>query len=48
VIAHRLSTIQAVDRIFVMERGRVVETGTYGELMKTDGSFAALAKRQLL
>jgi ABC-type bacteriocin/lantibiotic exporter with double-glycine peptidase domain len=48
VIAHRLSTIQAVDRIFVMERGRLIETGTYDELMQRDGSFAALAKRQLL
>ncbi|MBM3527428.1 MAG: NHLP bacteriocin export ABC transporter permease/ATPase subunit, partial [Alphaproteobacteria bacterium] len=48
VIAHRLSTIQAVDRIFVLEQGRLVETGSYDELMKLDGTFAALAKRQLL
>jgi ABC-type bacteriocin/lantibiotic exporter with double-glycine peptidase domain len=48
VIAHRLSTIEAVDQIFVMEKGRLVETGTYDDLMKRDGAFAALAKRQLL
>ena len=48
VIAHRLSTIQAVNRIFVMERGRLIETGTYDELMALNGSFAALAKRQML
>ncbi len=48
VIAHRLTTIQAVDRIFVMDRGRLIESGTYDELMALDGSFAALAKRQLL
>lgn len=48
VIAHRLSTIQSVDRIVVIDRGRVVETGRYDELMAAGGSFAALAKRQLL
>jgi NHLM bacteriocin system ABC transporter ATP-binding protein len=48
VIAHRLSTIRTVDRIFVLERGRLIETGTYDELMALGGSFAALAKRQLL
>jgi NHLM bacteriocin system ABC transporter ATP-binding protein len=48
VIAHRLSTIQAVDRIFVIERGKVVETGTYDELLSKEGVFAALVKRQML
>ena len=48
VIAHRLSTIQAVDRIFVMERGKVVETGTYDELLPRAGAFAGLVKRQML
>lgn len=46
VIAHRLSTIRAADRIYVLERGRVVETGTFDELLAKNGSFAALAKRQ--
>jgi NHLM bacteriocin system ABC transporter ATP-binding protein len=48
VIAHRLSTIQSVDRVFVMERGKLIESGTYDELMNKDGAFAALAKRQML
>jgi NHLM bacteriocin system ABC transporter ATP-binding protein len=47
VIAHRLSTIANADRIFVMERGRLVQTGTYAELMSQSGLFAELAKRQI-
>lgn len=47
VIAHRLSTIASVDRIFVMEQGRVVESGNYNELIAAGGPFAALARRQL-
>ena len=37
VIAHRLSTIMNADRIYVMEKGRVVQAGTYRELMETEG-----------
>jgi len=48
VIAHRLSTIQNADRIIVLERGRVAENGTYGELMERRGAFHRLAERQLL
>jgi len=48
VVAHRLSTIRHADRIFVLERGRVVESGTYDQLMQRDGTFTRLAKRQLL
>ncbi|MGH7649000.1 MAG: ATP-binding cassette domain-containing protein, partial [Gemmatimonadaceae bacterium] len=47
VIAHRLSTIRSADRIYVMERGRIVQSGTYQELLHQDGLFAELAKRQL-
>jgi ATP-binding cassette subfamily C protein len=47
VIAHRLSTIRNADRIVVMEAGRIVESGTYEELMATEGVFAALARRQI-
>jgi NHLM bacteriocin system ABC transporter ATP-binding protein len=47
VVAHRLSTIMHAHRIVVIEAGRVVETGTYKELMARNGTFAELARRQL-
>jgi ATP-binding cassette subfamily C protein len=39
VIAHRLSTIEKADYIYVMEKGRVVEEGTFKELMNQKGYF---------
>jgi len=48
VIAHRLSTIVGADSIIVVEAGRVVQQGTYDELMAQDGLFAELARRQVL
>lgn len=47
VIAHRLSTVIDADRIFVINAGRVVETGTYEQLMQLNGQFAELARRQI-
>ena len=47
IIAHRLSTIINADRIFVMDKGQIVESGTYAELMEKDGLFSQLAKRQI-
>jgi NHLM bacteriocin system ABC transporter ATP-binding protein len=47
VIAHRLSTIINCNKILVMDQGRIVESGTYQELMEKNGVFAALARRQL-
>ncbi|MFP4351826.1 MAG: NHLP bacteriocin export ABC transporter permease/ATPase subunit [Puniceicoccaceae bacterium] len=47
VIAHRLSTVRGADRIYVLDRGQVVEAGTYEDLMAEDGVFAALARRQI-
>lgn len=47
VIAHRLSTIVQADRIYVMEKGRIVEQGNYKELMNLNGVFKKLAERQL-
>jgi NHLM bacteriocin system ABC transporter ATP-binding protein len=47
VVAHRLSTIVNADRILVLERGRLVQSGTYAELMAQKGLFAELAKRQI-
>ena len=48
VIAHRLSTIRQCDRIIVLDHGKIVEDGTYGELIEKDGFFAELVARQRL
>lgn len=46
VIAHRLSTIREVDRILVMQRGQVIEDGTHLQLLKRNGVYAQLYRRQ--
>jgi ATP-binding cassette subfamily C protein len=48
IIAQRLSTVRAADRIFVLEHGSVVQSGTYDELVSTPGLFRRLAERQLV
>ena len=45
-IAHRLSTIAAMDRLIIMDAGRVVEEGTHAELLKRGGLYADLWARQ--
>lgn len=48
VIAHRLSTIKHCDRILVLDGGRIVEDGSYDELIELGGYFADLVERQRL
>jgi len=48
VIAHRLSTIRQCDRIIVLDQGRIMEDGSYDELIAKDGYFAELVARQRL
>ncbi len=45
-IAHRLSTIAIMDRLLVMEQGRIVESGRHDELLRREGLYAALWQRQ--
>ena len=48
MIAHRLSTVRNADRIYVVEGGRIVETGSHAQLVKKGGLYARLAKQQSL
>ena len=48
VIAHRLSTIKQCDRIIVLDKGKIMEDGTYDELISRNGFFAELVARQRL
>jgi ATP-binding cassette subfamily B multidrug efflux pump len=45
-VAHRLSTIAAMDRLVIMDKGRIVEEGTHKELLARGGLYAALWQRQ--
>ncbi|MGB9365185.1 MAG: ABC transporter ATP-binding protein [Xanthobacteraceae bacterium] len=45
-IAHRLSTIARMDRLIVLDHGRIVEQGTHAELLRANGHYAALWQRQ--
>jgi len=47
VIAHRLSTVKNADQIVVLDKGRIVETGTHKELVDQEGAYFELVKNQL-
>ena len=48
ISAHRLSTVEAADRIFVLDKGQVVQQGNYSELVGESGMFSRMSKRQVL
>jgi ATP-binding cassette, subfamily B, bacterial HlyB/CyaB len=47
IIAHRLSAIRQCDRIITLEKGRIVETGSHDELLRLNGRYADLHRRQM-
>jgi ATP-binding cassette subfamily B protein len=48
IVAHRISAVRDADQILVMEQGQVVEKGSHAELVRSDGIYARLARRQEL
>jgi len=47
MIAHRLSTIMHADRIYVLEKGQIIETGSHAELLAEKGLYYAMWRQQI-
>lgn len=47
-ISHRLSSVKNSDRVFMLENGQIIESGTHRELMELDGSYAQMYKKQAM
>ena len=47
LIAHRLSTIMHADRLYVLERGKIIETGSHEQLLAENGLYHALWRQQI-
>ena len=48
MIAHRVSTVQSADHIIVLDNGKMIEYGTYDELVALNGQFARMVRKQQL
>ena len=48
IVSHRVSTVREADLILVLEYGRVIERGSHDELVRLDGFYAELYRKQLL
>jgi ATP-binding cassette subfamily B protein len=48
IVSHRISTVRGADQIFVLDQGRIVERGTHDELVRHNGLYAVMHKKQLL
>ena len=48
LVAHRISTVREADRIFVLDDGRIAESGTHDQLVAKNGLYAAMFRKQLL
>ena len=47
-ISHRLSSVRNCDKVFMLERGHLIEEGTHDELMAANGSYAQMYKKQAM